>query len=644
MSSTDILAPNGPLSKLLEGYSPRPQQIEMAEAVARALDSGESLICEAGTGTGKTFAYLVPALLSGRRVIVSTGTRSLQDQLYDRDLPLARRAARVAANLALLKGRANYLCLHRLRLAERDGGATGRAAGYQLGRIREWSLSTSSGDLAEMPALPEESPLRGTVTSTTENCLGQGCDFYEDCFVFKARRLAEGADLIVVNHHLYLADLGLRERGHGELLPAADAVIFDEAHQLPELASQFFSRTLSGNQWLELARDARAAYVEEAADLPEFPAALDRLEKAVRDLRLAAGDADGARAWQELAARPAVAAAFASLLDCAHDAHGLLQAFAERGKLLDHCCRRAAELLDQLGEFQDSAGADHVQWLEIRGRGFLLHCTPLDVAAAYQSRVEGSGAVRIYTSATLSVNGNFDHFASQLGLQSVAARSWPSPFDFRRQAVAYVPEGLPDPRAEGYTELAVEAALPVLELTRGRAFFLFTSHRALCLAAERIRPLLGFPVFVQGEMPRTELLETFREAGHAVLLGTGSFWEGVDVRGQALSCVIIDKLPFASPDDPVLQARLRRMEEENRNPFMEYQLPEAVIALRQGIGRLIRDAADYGVLMICDPRILTKSYGRIFRNSLPDMEWTRSLAGVRSFLQLHESPGGAGNE
>jgi ATP-dependent DNA helicase DinG len=634
MTPTDTLAADGPLSKLLEGYTPRPQQVEMAEAVAQALGRRESLICEAGTGTGKTFAYVVPALLSGLRIILSTGTRSLQDQLFGRDLPLARRATRVAVNVALLKGRANYLCLLRLGQAERDHAD--RASRSRIANIREWSLSTDTGDLAEMPALAEESPLRPAVTSTTENCLGQGCDFYEDCFVFKARRLAEGADITVVNHHLYLADLGLRERGHGELLPAADAVIFDEAHQLPELASQFFSRTLSSHQWFDLARDAKAAYVEEAADMPEFSRAIDELEKAVRDLRLAFGDSDAPRAWQDVSARAGVTAAFGSLLDCANDAHGLLEAFAGRGKQLDHCFRRLTDLQAELGEFQESAGGDHVQWLEIRGRGFLLHRTPLDVAAAYQSRMADAGQACIYTSATLSVNGNFDHFASQLGLREVAAKSWPSPFDFRRQALIYVPEGLPDPREAGYTGLAVDAALPVLELTRGRAFFLFTSHRALKLAAEKIRPLLDHPVFVQGEAPRTELLDRFRTSGDAVLLGTGSFWEGVDVRGQALSCVIIDKLPFAAPDDPVLQARLRRMEEENRNPFMEYQVPEAVIALRQGIGRLIRDANDYGVLMICDPRILTKSYGRIFRNSLPETEWTRSLDSVREFLRGHE--------
>ena len=639
MTPTEILAVDGPLAKLLDGYSSRPQQMEMAEAIAQALENRESLICEAGTGTGKTFAYLVPALLSGHRVIVSTGTRALQDQLFGRDLPLARKASRVAVNVALLKGRANYLCLHRLKLAGREGVRPDRAALAQIENIRAWSLSTTTGDLAEMPSLAEESALRPAVTSTTENCLGQGCDFYEDCFVFKARRLAEEADITVVNHHLYLADLGLRERGHGELLPAADAVIFDEAHQLPELASQFFSRSLSSHQWFDLARDAKAAYLEEAADMPEFTKALDRLEKGVRDLRLAFGEGDGARAWQEASGQAGVGTAFSALLDCVNDAHGLLEAFAERGKLLDHCFRRLTELAGQLGEFQDSSGGDQVRWVELRGRGFLLHQTPLDVAAAYQSRMADAGCACIYTSATLSVNGNFDHFTSQLGLRDVAARSWPSPFDFRRQALIYVPEGLPDPREEGYTGLAVEAALPVLAMTRGRAFFLFTSHRALNAATEKIRPLLDYPVLVQGDAPRTELLDRFRASGHAVLLGTGSFWEGVDVRGQALSCVIIDKLPFAAPDDPVLQARLRKMEEENRNPFMEYQVPEAVIALRQGIGRLIRDANDYGVLMICDPRILTKSYGRVFRNSLPGTEWTRSAAAVQKFLHGHESPG-----
>jgi ATP-dependent DNA helicase DinG len=630
----EILSDAGPLRHLIPGYAARPQQIEMAEAIAEALGDGRSLICEAGTGTGKTFAYLVPALLSGCRVIVSTGTRHLQDQLHGRDLPLVRAAVGVAINVALLKGRANYLCLLRLQQLERDTRGLDRQAITQLGVLRVWSQQTGSGDLAEVPSLPEEDRLRPLLTSTTENCLGQSCDFFDRCFVFDARRRAAAADLVVVNHHLYLADMGLRGVGHGELLPPADAVIFDEAHLLPDLASQFFSRTLTSHQWFEFVRDCRAALVEEAADLPDLPVALDVLEKAVRDLRLSFGAADGTLHWPDISGRENVAAAVQQFGSVAAVVHEMLEAFAQRGKLLDHCCRRLGGLLDMLEPFSERSDPDRVQWLEIRGRGFLLHSTPLEVSGAFREAVASAGCACIFTSATLSLGGDFTHFASRLGLEDVSSRSWPSPFDFRRQALLYVPPDLPDPRADGYTEQLIERALPVLALTGGRAFLLFTSYRALNIAAERMRAAAGYTVLVQGDAPRTELLEAFRVADRAVLLGTGSFWEGVDVRGPALSCVVIDKLPFASPDDPVLQARLRKMEEEHRNPFMSYQVPEAVIVLRQGIGRLIRDASDHGVLMIGDPRLLKKSYGRIFLNSLPDMERTRDLADVERFLRM----------
>ena len=639
MTPTDILSAEGPLARLVPGYAPRPQQIEMAEAIAGALAAGENMICEAGTGTGKTFAYLVPAILSGMKVIVSTGTRHLQDQLYGRDLPLVREAVGTPVNVALLKGRANYLCLHRLDAAEGGKPDLDRDALGRLADIRLWSQQTESGDLAELTDMPEESALRPAVTSTIENCLGQSCDFYDECFVFKARRRAMDADITIVNHHLYLADLALREEGHGELLPPAEVVIFDEAHQLPKLASEFFSSTASSYQWHELLRDCRAAYLKEAGDFPEFLERVDRVEKSVRDLRLALGADEGAVPWQAARERAGVESALRALLDTAQDLSGLLESLAERGKLLSQCHQRFVELLAMTGEFHEPAPGPHVQWLELRGRGFALHQTPLDIAQEFQARLQQSGCQSIFTSATLSVNGDFRHFAAQLGLEGFPAMRWPSPFDFRRQALLYVPKGLPDPRQDGYTELAVERMLPVIELTRGRAFLLFTSYRALNIAAPLIRSRVPFPVLVQGDAPRTELLESFRRAGNAVLLGTASFWEGVDVRGQALSCVIIDKLPFSSPDDPVLQARLKKMEEDHRNPFMEYQLPEAVLDLLQGIGRLIRDSGDYGVLMICDPRLLSRPYGRTFLKSLPQMELTQDTGDVRDFMSSHEGGG-----
>jgi len=637
LAPVDILSATGPLAELIPGYAVRPQQIEMAEAITAAIQEHESLICEAGTGTGKTFAYLVPAILSGRKVIISTGTKHLQDQLYLRDLQIIQKAIGRPLHTSLLKGRANYLCLYHLEQAEADRGGMNAANVTYLHEIRLWSQQTRSGDLAEIANLPEDAVVRKFVTSTTENCLGQECRFYEDCFVFRARREAGDADLTVVNHHLLLADMALREQGYGELLPIADVVIFDEAHQLPELASEFFSQTLSSHQFNELLHDSKHAYFSEAADMPEFLPVLDKMETAVKQLRLAFGPAEGRIAWYQLRDKPGVRAAISRLMEHCDELRRLLDAFANRGKELDNCFRRCGVMMDTLDMYLELHSDDFIQWLETRSHGFLLHQTPLDVADVFQARMAEYDCLCIYTSATLTVKDNFDHFANRLGLNSIRQLGWNSPFDFKQQALLYLPAGLPDPRSEGYTEQVLDAAIPVLELTRGRAFFLFTSHRALQIAAGIIRNKISYPVFVQGDAPRTELLETFRNTPHAVLLGTQSFWEGVDVKGQALSCVIIDKLPFATPDDPVLRARMKKLEEQGGNPFMDYQVPEAVITLKQGVGRLIRDDGDYGVLMICDPRLTGKSYGRIFLKSLPLMNHARSVAEVASFFQEHEA-------
>ncbi|MBT7952904.1 MAG: ATP-dependent DNA helicase, partial [Gammaproteobacteria bacterium] len=570
-----ILSDNGPLAELISDFSSRPQQIELAETIEQAFINQESLICEAGTGTGKTFAYLVPALLSGAKVIVSTGTKHLQDQLYLRDLPLVHKSLGVAVNVALLKGRANYLCLHHLNLSESENRYLDKKSVSHLMDIREWAQHTQHGDLAELSHIPEDASVRSVVTSTTENCLGQECDYYDKCHLFRARHHANDADLVVVNHHLFFADLALRDQGYGELLPTADMVIFDEAHQLPALASMFFSQTVSSRQILELLQDSKAAYYEEAADLPDFLEILDRVEKSVRDLRLAFGRNEQRVGWSEIKDKPEITESFTELMDRNHDLHTALDAFAERGKSLDNCYKRVANILNMLDSYNESGSVEFIQWLEIRGAGFLLHQTPLDIAETFQSRMREYNCQSVYTSATLTVNNNFKHFASQLGLSEVKSRSWDSPFNFKKQALLYLPQAMPDPREQGYTEEVVERALPVLTLTRGRAFILFTSHRALKIAAELIKEKIDYPVLVQGDAPRTELLDNFRQTKHAVLLGTSSFWEGVDVKGQALSCVIIDKLPFSAPGDPVLKARMRMMEEQGRNPFMEYQLPEA---------------------------------------------------------------------
>ena len=633
---TDIFGSEGPFSSLLDDYTIRPQQVALAEAIREAIDRGESLICEAGTGSGKTFAYLAPALQSDCKVIISTGTRHLQDQLFARDLPLVRQAVGRPLSVALLKGRANYLCRYKLEQAETDARRLDQQAQSQLNDIRVWSQDTAAGDLAELTHIAEDAPVRSACISTADNCLGQECNFYDDCFVLRARRLAAEADLVVTNHHLFLADLSLKEAGYGELLPSAQLIIFDEAHQLPELASEFFSETLGSQRLLELVADSRTAYHEEAADLPDFPELSGHCEKALRDLRLSFPKKDGRLEWDAQRETPAVSAALATLLEKMDKLFGVLTTLAERGQLLNSCHQRLQTALTDLGRFAERETDASVRWLELTRTGFLLHRTPLEIADVFRARMEKHNCVSIFTSATLSVEQRFEYFSARLGLMDIKARSWDSPFDFKTQSLLYLPDKLPDPGSPDFTARVVAAALPVLCLTRGRAFFLFTSHRALGEAAELIKQELNYPILVQGEQPRASLLETFRKTPHAVLLGASSFWEGVDVKGSALSCVIIEKLPFAAPSDPVMRARLSHIEEQGGNPFLEYQIPEAVLALKQGVGRLLRDPKDHGVLMIGDPRLRTRPYGKAFLNSLPDMPRTHSLHDIETFLRAHQ--------
>ncbi len=628
-----IFGERGSLSGLVRDYSVRPQQQEMAAAIEEAIAAGASLVCEAGTGMGKTFAYLAPALLYGRKTIISTGTRHLQDQLFDKDLPLVRQAVGGSVQAVRLKGVSNYLCRHRLGQAERNPARMGA----DLRQVRAWSAHTREGDLAELSEMPEDAPARAAVSlSDLDSCLGAACDFYDDCFVFRARRRAQAADLVVVNHHLFLQDLVLRKTTGGGLLPQAELVVFDEAHQLPALASQFFGRALGGKQLATLLKDSQKAYREEAGDLPEFPDLLASAQQALLDLRRAFPADDQRLAWAGLRATPEVAAALASLAEQLQALYPALGALSERGKLLSNCCDRLYSALELLEKFHEEAEPGYVQWLEIRDNEFLLHHTPLDVADAFQSHISEHGGVLVFASATLSVQRRFDYFTAQLGLGEAKTRLWDSPFDFARQSLLYLPRGLPRPSAPAFTETVVERALPVLRLTGGRAFFLFTSHRALRQATGLLREALDFPVLAQEDAPRTELLERFKDAQPAVLAGTRSFWEGVDVRGQALSCVIIDKLPFAAPGDPVQEARRAQLQEQGRDPFWERQVPEAAIVLKQGIGRLLRDRRDYGVLMICDPRLSTKGYGRAFLDSLPPMPRTEQLDDVAAFFRQRE--------
>jgi ATP-dependent DNA helicase DinG len=611
----------------------------MAEHIEHVLAEDGIFFAESGTGTGKTFAYLVPALLSGKKVVISTGTKHLQDQIYRGDLPLVREALAVPVTTALLKGRVNYLCLHRMQQAQLDGQLDQHNA-VLLQQVADWSHVTRSGDISEATDVPEDASIWPYVTSTTDNCLGGQCPSFDDCHVRKARKAALDADVLVVNHHLFFADLVLRDEGFGRLLPGVDAVIFDEAHQMPEIASLFFGQSVSRSQIEGLCRDSLAEELREQSGIDGLRNAIDRVMKTTADFRLSCGGEPTRGAWEQFSNKARLNA-LETLFDQLSVLSELLAMAADHGEGLGNCYRRSLEIMDRLDSFKDGGGSESVRWLETFRRGFTLYTTPLDVSRPFLERAEIDEHSWVFTSATLAIDGSFDHFQRQFGLDEAETMQWPSPFDFENRTLMYLPEGLPQPNHPNYTQLVVDAAVPVLEASRGRAFMLFTSFRALNIAAELLPKRVDYPLLVQGTAPKQELLQRFREQGNAVLLGTSSFWEGVDVRGEALSCVIIDKLPFAAPDDPVLQARGRALESQGRNAFMEYQLPQSVISLKQGAGRLIRDEHDSGVLMLCDPRLLGKGYGKIFLASLPPMPKTRELDQVQNFFEnwqeVHES-------
>lgn len=632
--SSDHLGADGPLAAAVPGFRPRDEQQALARAVEEAIADGATLIAEAGTGTGKTFAYLLPALLSGQRVIVATGTKTLQDQLYGKDLPLLRETLDLPVRTALLKGRTNYLCLYRMERAQVDPRFDRPETGEQLQAIRQWAGVTRSGDINELAQVPHDAPVWNRATSTADNCLGQSCPLFDDCFLMAARRQAQEAELLVVNHHLLMADMALKEGGYGEVLPTADATILDEAHQIPEVAAQFFGLSLSSRQFLELLRDSQAEYLREAGDQPALPEALDQVRRAVQDLRLALGEAGQRAAWQRVADADAAARGLDELQRATAALAATLETLTERGPGLENCHRRAVDTVALLERFAGGEDEAYVRWYETHAQAFTLRLTPLDVGGPFQARMQSHRGAWIFTSATLSVRGEFHHFRERLGLDdSVRTLRVDSPFDYRNNALLYTPSGMPEPNEAAYPGAFLDAAEQVIRASGGRAFVLFTSHRALRAAAEVFRERLPYTLLVQGEASQNQLLERFRTAGDAVLLGTSSFWEGVDVKGAALSAVLIDRLPFAAPNDPVTEARIDFLRRQGGNPFRDYQLPQAVIALRQGVGRLIRDHDDFGVLMIGDPRLTGRSYGRQFLDSLPPMGRTRDIGVVRAFFE-----------
>ena len=634
---TALFAPDGALSAHIENFRARPQQVELAQAIAEAINANGQLIAEAGTGTGKTFAYLVPALLAGGKVVISTGTKNLQDQLFQRDLPTVRDALKVPVSIALLKGRSNYVCHYHLERAQTEGMFKTRDDIRHLGRIVNYAKVTQSGDKSGLADVPENAPIWMQVTSTRENCLGQDCPQHKECFVLKARKEAMDADVVVVNHHLFFADVMLRDEGVAELLPACNTVIFDEAHQLPETASLFFGESTSTSQLLDLARDSQLEALTSAKDFAPLPLACDALEKAARDLRLVFKKNEGRMPAQATLELPGWTDALTTLNKQLGALNELLEKQAERSEGLENCRQRAQALAAQLKQWQDGDVADKVRWLEVFHQSVQLNTTPLSIAEIFAKQISSHPRAWIFTSATLAVKQNFGHYQAEMGLLAARTACWDSPFNYQEQALLYVPQDMPEPNSVGYTDAVVQAALPLIEASKGRAFLLFTSLRAMqrafeILQAEFDRKNLKYPLMIQGEGSRNELLSKFREHGNAVLLGSQSFWEGVDVRGEALSLVVIDKLPFAPPDDPVLAARIAQITKQGRNAFMEYQLPRTVINLKQGAGRLIRDESDRGVLMICDPRLISKHYGKRIWQSLPPFKRTRDANEAIAFF------------
>lgn len=644
-----IFGDTGVLGSSIKGYSSRQAQIEMAKAIALAIEGQKTLLAEAGTGTGKTFAYLVPALLWGGKVVISTGTKNLQDQLFLRDIPTIKKVLKAPVSVALLKGRSNYLCHFHLERTLQNGRLTSREDVGYLRDISRFIKTTGSGDKSELARVPETALVWNLVTSTKDTCMGSECQYYQDCFVMKARKEAQQADVVVVNHHLFFADLALKDSGIAELLPSANTVIFDEAHQLPETATLFFGESISTSQILELCRDVLAEGLSHARDGAEWAKIVAPVERAARDMRLAFPQDSMRLSLMQIAPSSPFFPALETLKTCLSEMIAVLEKQAERAETLEQCRVRSIALHGSLMDWRElDAKAKEVAnklekpecvlWVEAYSVSLQLHRTPLSIAPIFNKQREGVPRAWIFASATLAVKNDFSHYVSQMGLWNEEAKTWPSPFNYQEQGLLYVPNNMPLPNSREYTDAVVDAALPLIEAAGGRTFLLCTTNKAVKHCAERLKEEfaqrdLKFPLFVQGDAGRTELLDRFRASGNGVLIGSQSFWEGVDVRGEALSLVVIDKLPFAPPDDPVLAARIEVMERQGMNGFVHHQLPEAIINLKQGAGRLIRDETDRGVLMICDPRLISKPYGKRIWQSLPAFSRTRELDVARDFFK-----------
>ncbi|MGO2333727.1 ATP-dependent DNA helicase [Providencia sp.] len=629
----DDFSANGFLARTIPGFQPRAAQVTMSNAVTESIDAQNVLVAEAGTGTGKTYAYLVPALRSGKKVIVSTGSKALQDQLYHRDLPTIIDAMNYSGRTALLKGRSNYLCLERLDQQSLGGGSLEPEILSAVVRLRSWSIESELGDTSTCHDIAEDSPVWPLVTSTNDNCLGSDCPRYQECFVLKARRKALEADIVVVNHHLFMADRVVKDTGFGELIPQADVMIFDEAHQIPDIASQYFGQQLSSRQLLDLARDMVITYRTELKDQVQLQKSADRLTQSTLDFRINLGENSFRGNLRDLLKQSVVQRALTLLDDALELCYEVIKTSLGRSQSLDSIFERVTIYRNRLNRLKDVTIPGYSYWFESYGRHFLLALTPLTVADKFSEMIANTPASWVFTSATLSVNDKLSHFTDRLGLKSAKTLLLASPFDFASQTLLCVPRFAPEPNQRGSAQKLATMLRPLIEKNGGRCFFLCTSHLMMRELAEEFKSTLTLPVLMQGESSKNKLLSQFIAAGNAVLVATSSFWEGVDVRGDRLSCVIIDKLPFTAPDDPLLRARIEDCELRGGDPFADVQLPDAVITLKQGVGRLIRDTSDYGVIVICDNRLVTRPYGEVFLTSLPPSPRTRSLTKAIEFLE-----------
>ena len=631
---TDAFSPEGTLSQNIHGFRPRDAQLEMAQAVGRSVKFAKSAVIEAGTGTGKTFAYLVPALLSGKKTIISTGSKNLQDQLFNRDLPTIQKALKYKGKVALLKGRANYLCLERLDQVIAMGVVGDKSVLADLAKVRKWHTGTKTGDLSECITIAEDSPILPQLVSTAESCLGSDCPNYKECYVVQARRKALEADVVVVNHHLFCADMAVKETGFGELIPDAELIIFDEAHQLPDIASQYFGQSLTSRQLFDICKDSNIVYRTELKDLAQLGKASDHLQKVVQDFRLLLGDGNKRGNLREILQDPKVVEGFAKLNENIDFLSEVVKKSLGRSETLDKIFERLAEVKAQLKRLGDTSVVGYCYWYEINGRSFGLHITPLTVADKFGEQIRANQVGWIFTSATLEVGGKFDHFCQRLGIENAEQMVLQSPFDYAQQSLLCVPRYLPDTnKSHTLTELG-QLLKPVIEANNGRCFLLCTSYFMMRGLADFLREQSSLSVLLQGETSKSRLLEKFIAEPNSVLVATQSFWEGIDVRGDALSLVIIDKLPFTAPDEPLLKARMEDCKLQGGDPFNDIQIPEAVITLKQGVGRLIRDVTDRGAVIICDSRLVMRQYGSTFLKSLPPSKRTRDLEKVVEFLKL----------